>query len=91
MISFGGAYSDSKLSASMNMASSIASSITNSTGAINRGAKDGNLFVCRNTTMPAVLIECGFITNPDEAQKCADSYYQDLAADAIANAIASAI
>ena len=77
---FGGAYSDSKLSASMNMASSIASSITNSTGAINRGAKDGNLFVFRNTTMPAVLIECGFITNPDEAQKCADSSYQDLAA-----------
>ena len=88
---FGGAYSDSKLSASMNLASSIASSITNSTGAINRGAKDGNLFVCRNTTMPAVLIECGFITNPDEAQKCADSNYQYLAADAIANAIASAI
>lgn len=38
----------------MNIASSIASSLTNSTGAINRGAKDGNLFVCRNTTMPAV-------------------------------------
>ena len=89
--SFGGAYSDSRLSTSMNLASSIASSITNSTGAINRGAKDGNLFVLRNTTMPAVLIECGFISNPDEAQKCADSHYQDIAADAIANAIASAI
>ena len=89
--SFGGAYSDSKLSASMNLASSLASSITNSTGAINRGAKDGNLFVCRNTTMPAVLIECGFITNPDEAQKCANSSYQDLEASAIADAITSAI
>jgi len=89
--SFGGAYSDSRLSKSMNLASSIVSSITNSTGAINRGAKDGNLFVLRNTTMPAVLIECGFITNPDEAQKCADSHYQDIAADAIANAISSAI
>jgi N-acetylmuramoyl-L-alanine amidase len=88
---FGGAYSDSKLSASMNMASSIASSITNSTGAINRGAKDGNLFVCRNTTMPSVLVELGFITNPNEAQKCADSSYQDIAASAIANAIATAI
>ena len=88
---FGGAYSDSKLSASMNLASSLASTITNSTGAINRGAKDGNLFVCRNTAMPAVLIEFGFITNPDEAKKCADSNYQDLAADAVANAIESAI
>lgn len=84
---FGGTYSDSKLSASMNLASSIATSITSSTGAINRGAKDGNLFVVRNTTMPAVLIECGFISNPDEAQKNASSAYQDLEADAIVNAI----
>ena len=88
--SFGSGYSDSRLSTSMNLASSISSSITNSTGAINRGAKDGNLFVLRNTTIPAVLIECGFITNQYEAQKCADSYYQDLAASAIADAISAA-
>ncbi|OOM77217.1 N-acetylmuramoyl-L-alanine amidase LytC precursor [Clostridium puniceum] len=89
--SFGGSYSDLRLSASKNLATSLATTITNSTGAINRGAKDGNLFVCRNTTMPAVLIECGFITNPDEAQKCASSSYQDLEAGAIANAISSAV
>lgn len=89
--SFGGAYSDSRVSTSMNIASSVSYSISNSTGANNRGAKDGNLFVIRNTTMPAVLIECGFITNPDEAQKCANSNYQYLEADAIANAIAAAI
>ncbi len=88
--SFGGGYSDNRLSASMSFASNVAASITNSTGAVNRGAKDGNLFVLRNTTMPAVLIELGFITNPDEARKCADSYYQDLAATAIANSIAAA-
>lgn len=88
---FGGAASDYKLSASMNIASSIASAITNNTGAINRGAKDGNLFVCRNTTMPSVLIEFGFITNPDEAKKCADSNYQNTAVSAVADAIAAAI
>jgi N-acetylmuramoyl-L-alanine amidase len=88
---FGGAASDNKLSTSMNIASSIASTITNSDGAINRGARDGNLFVCRNTTMPSVLIEFGFITNPDEAQKCADPSYQDVEASAVANAIAAAI
>jgi len=88
---FGGAYSNSKLSASMNLATSISESITSSTGAINRGAKDGNLFVCRNTTMPSVLIELGFISNPDEALKCADSSYQDLAVNAVVNAIGEAI
>lgn len=89
--SFGGAYSDYKLSTSMSMAKSISSSLANSTGAINRGAKDSSLFVCRNTTMPSVLIEFGFITNPDEAQKSANSSYQDLEATAVANAIAAAI
>jgi N-acetylmuramoyl-L-alanine amidase len=86
---FGSSYSDSRLSTSMNLASSISASMANNTGAINRGAKDGNLFVCRNTSMPAVLIECGFITNPDEAQKLAASYYQDLEANSIVNAISS--
>ena len=75
----------------MNIASSIASALTNSTGAINRGAKDGNLFVCRNTTMPAVLVELGFITNTNEAKKCADSSYQDVEATAIANAVSTII
>ncbi len=88
---FGSGYSDSRLSTSMNLASAISASMANNTGAINRGAKDGNLFVCRNTSMPAVLIECGFITNPDDAQKLAASYYQDLEADAISNAITSII
>jgi N-acetylmuramoyl-L-alanine amidase len=88
---FGGGYNDSRISISKNMASSISAALANNTGAINRGGKDGNLFVCRNTTMPAVLIECGFITNPDEAQKLAASYYQDLEANAIANVISSSI
>ncbi len=86
---FGGASSNYKLSTSMSLASSVASAITNSTGAINRGAKDGNLFVCRNTTMPSILIEFGFITNPYEAQKCADPSYQDLEVSAVANVISS--
>jgi N-acetylmuramoyl-L-alanine amidase len=88
---FGGNYSDYRLSQSMNIASAIATSISNSTGAVNRGASDSNYFVCRNTTMPAVLIEFGFITNPGEAQKCANSSYQDLEATAAANAIAMAV
>lgn len=89
--SFGGAYSDYKLSTSMSLASSIVSAISSSTGAVNRGARDSNFFVCRNTAIPSVLIEFGFLTNPTEAQKVASSYYQDLEATAVANAIAAAI
>ena len=89
--SFGGAYSDSKISKSRNMAVSINNSIVNRTGATDRGARTGNLFVCRNTKMASVLIEFGFITNYQEALRCADSAKQDIAVAAVADAIASGI
>ncbi|MFW2489220.1 N-acetylmuramoyl-L-alanine amidase [Clostridium chromiireducens] len=89
--SFGGAYSDYKLSTSMNLASSVASAISSSTGATNRGPRDSGLFVCRNTAMPSILIEFGYLTNASEAQKVSTWSYQDKEATAVANAIAAAI
>lgn len=48
-----------------------------------RGVKEGNFYVIRNTKMASVLIEVGFVTNPDEAKKLADPSYRELAAEAI--------
>lgn len=73
------------------MATKINNAIVGKTGQYNRGAKDGNLYVCRNTNMPSVLVELGFVSNPTEAAKCATWTNQDLAASAIAEAIASSI
>ena len=87
--SFGGKNNSDKISKSRSLATAINNSIANNTGAYNRGAKDGNLFVCRNTDMPSVLVELGFISNPTEAANCASSNYQNLSASAIANAIAN--
>ncbi|MDO5517573.1 MAG: N-acetylmuramoyl-L-alanine amidase [Clostridium sp.] len=87
--SFGGAYNSSRIATSKAFASAINNSIVNKTGAVNRGAKDGNLFVCRNANMPSVLVELGFITNVNEAINCSSSSYQDLSASAIAEAISS--
>lgn len=89
--SFGGASSSSKVSISRSLAKSIVNSISNQTGAYNRGAKDNSFFVCRNTKMPSVLVEVGFLTNQKEAENCANSSYQDKVATAIANSIASNI
>lgn len=33
-----------------------------------RGTKEGNLFVIAQTASPAVLVECGYLSNPEEAK-----------------------
>lgn len=60
-----------------------------SLGFKNRGAKDGNLYVTKYTTMPAVLVEAGFMTNADELKKLADETMQENIAKQIAQAIYS--
>ena len=50
-----------------------------------------NLCVCRNANMPAVLVETGFITNKEEAIRCADPASQQKVAEAIAEVIAANI
>ena len=52
-----------------------------------RGVKAENFAVLRETKMPAVLIELGFISNPDDRAKLTDSAWQDDAAKAIADGI----
>ena len=43
-----------------------------------------NLYLMQNVLSPAVLCECGFLSNPEEAHKLADSDYQDMVAFTIA-------
>ncbi len=53
-----------------------------------RGVKHGcPLVLIGNMNIPAILVECGFLSNKDEAKKLADLAYQDQLADAIAQGI----
>lgn len=64
---------------SQNLATSIKNSVTNLLQPENtRETKpaDKNIFLLRNAQIPAVVVECGFISNPDEAQKLMNSSYQ---------------
>ena len=56
-----------------------------------RGVKSKDLAVLRETKMPAVLIELGFVSNPGDRAKLTDSAWQDDAAQAIADGIAEAL
>jgi N-acetylmuramoyl-L-alanine amidase len=51
------------------------------------GAKMGPFYVLVGAHMPAVLVECGFLSNPGEAQDLMGADYQNLLAGAISTAI----
>jgi len=49
----------------------------------NRGAKPGDLFVLRNTTMPSVLVETGFLSNASDEAKLLSTEYRQQVAEAM--------
>ena len=44
-------------------------------------------FMLKNTQVPTIIVECGFLTNPDEAAKLTQEDYQDQLAQAICEGI----
>lgn len=44
---------------------------------------DSGIFLLKNAKIPAVLVECGFISNPDEEKLLSSKEYQDSVANAI--------
>jgi N-acetylmuramoyl-L-alanine amidase len=56
-------------------------------GAVNRGVHVANFRVLRNATYPAVLVECGYLSNRGEGYEARSEDYRDQLADKIAEAI----
>lgn len=52
-----------------------------------RGTFHGNYKVLRETEMPAVLVECGYLSNKREALRCADPAHRQKLADAIVSGL----
>ena len=46
-----------------------------------------SIFLLDNATVPAILIECGFLSNPDEAHALSDENYRQKLAEIIFNSI----
>ena len=72
-----------RLSMSDTLANAIQSSLINATGAQNQGVKRRTFAVLRETTAPAVLLELGFLSNPQEVARLTTSAYQENLANAI--------
>jgi N-acetylmuramoyl-L-alanine amidase CwlD len=74
-------------SASKRMAANVNAEMAKTTGFRNRGVKAANFHVIKNTHMPAVLVETGFISNPVEEGHLIDPAMQDKMAQAITNGV----
>ncbi len=69
------------------LAGSIHSALVSAAPSENRGVRRRGYFVLRKTTVPAVLLECGFLTNPTEAQYAQTNAYRQRLAQEIARGI----
>jgi N-acetylmuramoyl-L-alanine amidase len=83
-------YSDDKdwrSHSSKRLANLILYHLVDETGALSRGVKKGNFHVIRETEMPAVLVEGGFMTNQEEGSLLKDRTYLDHIAKGIAEGV----
>ena len=69
------------------LASSIHRELASKCQMKNRGVRFARFSVLVQTKCPAVLVECGFISNPSERARCVTSSFQTTAAQAIAEGI----
>jgi N-acetylmuramoyl-L-alanine amidase len=74
---------------SSRLAESIQTELNAATGVRDRGGRQAPFRVLMGATMPAILIEAGFISNPEEEARFKDDAYKDKVAEAIATAVAS--
>ncbi|MDA7935718.1 N-acetylmuramoyl-L-alanine amidase [Akkermansiaceae bacterium] len=65
------------------LASAIQKELVSRLKVTNRGARVARFTVLTQTRCPAVLVECGFISNARERARCTTSTYQSQAAQAI--------
>ena len=72
---------------SRGIARKILNEIDELPGTGSRGVKTANFRVLKRNAYPAVLVECGFLSNPSEGSRCASSGYRESLASAIATAL----
>jgi hypothetical protein len=69
---------------SLPLASAIHYYVTGGAPSANRGVRRRGYYVLRKTSIPAVLVECGFLTNPTEAAYAQSASYRQKLAEEIA-------
>ncbi|MEI6536599.1 MAG: N-acetylmuramoyl-L-alanine amidase [Verrucomicrobiaceae bacterium] len=69
------------------LASMIQRRVCSTTGAADRGTRDSRLYVVLHSSCPAVLVECGYLTNVDESRLLKHDAYKEKLAMAVADSV----
>ena len=72
---------------SLQLANSVQKTIGSYVKMKDRGVRQEILQVLRDSKVPAILVECGFITNDKEEQKLLDDQYQNQLSEGIAQGV----
>lgn len=73
---------------SAKLAASVHREVLGLMGTENRGVRQRGFYVIRNTRIPSVLVEPGFLSTSSEASRLSSSSFQDRLATALARAVA---
>jgi N-acetylmuramoyl-L-alanine amidase len=69
------------------LATNVQNALINATGAVDKGTSPETFYVLRNTSMPSILVEMGFVTNAQEAAKLNNDSYRTNISKGIFNGI----
>ncbi len=78
-------------SSGYNLAQSVRRAILNSVNVRDRRVRKARFYVLRKTSMPAILVETGYVTGREDAAKLSSPQYREQMAQGIANGILSYI
>lgn len=78
---------EAQLNFSMALAETVQRHLVDATGALDRGVRANLFYVIRNARIPAILVEVGFVSNPEEGKLLASDSYQKKLAAALADGV----
>lgn len=78
---------EAQLNYSLTLAETVQRNLIDATGARDRGVRANLFYVIRTARIPAILVELGFVSNPEEGRDLASSSYQGKLAQALADGL----
>lgn len=78
---------ETQLNSSLALANVVQSRLVGATGAQDRGVRQNLFYVIRNSRIPAILVEIGFVSHEEEGRRLTQRDYQRTIATALADGI----